>query len=90
MQSDAVELESRSHSRRELEKFSVLENEQQHQAEEQLDAQHPEKRMRVVRHRNVVDRQISARGGELHVKIVGDRVRLGGQAVTVLRGELLA
>jgi len=37
-----------------------------------------------------VARQISARGGELHVQIVGDRVRLGGQAVTVLRGELLA
>ena len=37
-----------------------------------------------------VARQISARGGELRVKIVGDRVRLGGQAVTVLRGELLA
>jgi predicted PhzF superfamily epimerase YddE/YHI9 len=37
-----------------------------------------------------VARQISVRGGELHVQIVGDRVRLGGQAVTVLRGELLA
>ena len=37
-----------------------------------------------------VARQISARGGDLHVQIVGDRVRLGGQAVTVLRGELLA
>jgi PhzF family phenazine biosynthesis protein len=35
-------------------------------------------------------RQISARGGVLQVEIVGDRVRLGGQAVTVLRGELLA
>ena len=37
-----------------------------------------------------VARQLSARGGELHVELVGDRVRLGGQAVTVLRGELLA
>jgi PhzF family phenazine biosynthesis protein len=37
-----------------------------------------------------VARQISPRGGELHVQIVGDRVHLGGQAVTVLRGELLA
>lgn len=37
-----------------------------------------------------VARQISARGGVLQVQIVGDRVRLGGQAVTVLRGELLA
>lgn len=35
-------------------------------------------------------RQLSARGGVLQVRIDGDRVRLGGQAVTVLRGELLA
>jgi PhzF family phenazine biosynthesis protein len=35
-------------------------------------------------------RQVSARGGELSVSLDGDRVRLGGQAVTVLRGELLA
>jgi len=35
-------------------------------------------------------RQISARGGELQVELAGDRVRLGGQAVTVLRAELLA
>lgn len=35
-------------------------------------------------------RQISARGGELKVDLDGDRVRLGGQAVTVLRAELLA
>jgi predicted PhzF superfamily epimerase YddE/YHI9 len=34
-------------------------------------------------------RQISARGGVLRVEIQGDRVLLGGQAVTVLRGELL-
>jgi hypothetical protein len=33
---------------------------------------------------------VSARGGELKVSLDGDRVRLGGQAVTVLRGELLA
>ncbi len=32
--------------------------------------------------------QASARGGELRVRLDGDRVRLGGQAVTVLRGEL--
>ena len=37
-----------------------------------------------------VARQVSARGGELKVTLDGDRVRLGGQAVTVLRGELLA
>jgi PhzF family phenazine biosynthesis protein len=35
-------------------------------------------------------RQISARGGVLKARLEGDRVRLGGQAVTVLRSELLA
>ena len=35
-------------------------------------------------------RQLSARGGILRVELAGDRVRLGGQAVTVLRCELLA
>jgi PhzF family phenazine biosynthesis protein len=35
-------------------------------------------------------RQISARGGVLRVDLQGDRVLLGGQAITVLRGELLA
>jgi len=34
--------------------------------------------------------QASARGGELRLRLEGDRVRLGGQAVTVLRGELTA
>jgi PhzF family phenazine biosynthesis protein len=34
--------------------------------------------------------QASARGGELRVEAVGDRVKLGGRAVTVLRGELVA
>ena len=33
--------------------------------------------------------QASARGGVVRVRLVGERVRLGGQAVTVLRGELL-
>ena len=33
--------------------------------------------------------QASARGGEVHVRIAGDRVVLAGQAVTVLRGELI-
>ena len=32
--------------------------------------------------------QASARGGELRVQLTGDRVRLSGHAVTVLRGEL--
>jgi predicted PhzF superfamily epimerase YddE/YHI9 len=35
-------------------------------------------------------RQISARGGVLEVRVEGDRVFIAGQAVTVLRGELLA
>ncbi|MEX2609319.1 MAG: PhzF family phenazine biosynthesis protein [Gemmatimonadota bacterium] len=34
--------------------------------------------------------QVSARGGEVRVTVEGDRVRLGGRAVTVMRGELLA
>jgi predicted PhzF superfamily epimerase YddE/YHI9 len=34
--------------------------------------------------------QASARGGEVRVRLAGDRVFLGGRAVTVLRGELLA
>jgi predicted PhzF superfamily epimerase YddE/YHI9 len=34
--------------------------------------------------------QASARGGIVRVKVTGDRVQLGGQAVTVLRGDLLA
>jgi hypothetical protein len=33
-------------------------------------------------------RQISARGGSLEVFVDGNRVRLSGRAVTVLRGEL--
>jgi PhzF family phenazine biosynthesis protein len=33
--------------------------------------------------------QASARGGVVRVDVAGDRVRLGGQAVTVTRGELL-
>ena len=37
----------------------------------------------------MVGYQASARGGVVKVALVGDRVRLGGQAVTTLRGELL-
>jgi predicted PhzF superfamily epimerase YddE/YHI9 len=33
--------------------------------------------------------QASARGGVVKVRVAGDRVFLGGQAVTVLRGEWL-
>jgi len=34
--------------------------------------------------------QASPRGGELRLRLVGERVKIGGQAVTVLRGELTA
>ena len=33
--------------------------------------------------------QASSRGGSVRVRLAGDRVKLGGQAVTVLRGELV-
>jgi PhzF family phenazine biosynthesis protein len=36
----------------------------------------------------LVGHQVSARGGVVHVRVAGDRVLLGGRAVTVLRGEL--
>lgn len=36
-----------------------------------------------------VARQLSARGGTVRVRVADDRVHLGGQAVTILRGELL-
>lgn len=34
-------------------------------------------------------RQVSARGGELRVRVDGDRVRIAGQAVTVMRATLV-
>ena len=37
----------------------------------------------------MVGRQVSARGGVVKVRVAGDRVMLGGQAVTVLRGVLV-
>jgi PhzF family phenazine biosynthesis protein len=37
----------------------------------------------------LVGHQISARGGRVSVQLRGDRVLLGGSAVTILRGELL-
>jgi len=40
--------------------------------------------------REFVAHQLSERRGELQVAIDGDRVRLSGRAVTVVRGELLA
>ena len=38
----------------------------------------------------MVARQVSERGGTVKVRLDGNRVKLGGQAVTVLRGELVA
>ena len=38
---------------------------------------------------SLVAHQVSARGGVVRVRLAGDRVILGGQAVTVLRGELV-
>jgi predicted PhzF superfamily epimerase YddE/YHI9 len=37
----------------------------------------------------LVGHQVSARSGVVNVRAAGDRVFLGGRAVTVLRGELL-
>jgi PhzF family phenazine biosynthesis protein len=39
---------------------------------------------------DLVAYQASARGGELRLRLLGDRVELSGEAVTVLRGELTA
>ena len=36
----------------------------------------------------LVGYQASARGGVVHVEMAGDRVLLGGHAVTVMQGEL--
>jgi len=38
----------------------------------------------------LVGYQASARGGVVRVRVLGDRVRLGGRAVTILRGQLCA
>ena len=39
--------------------------------------------------RELVARQLSARGGLLRLRLDDDRVRLAGQAITVIRGEVL-
>jgi PhzF family phenazine biosynthesis protein len=44
----------------------------------------------VLRKTRFLAWQASARGGELQVALLGDRVRLSGHAVTVLKGELIA
>ncbi len=36
----------------------------------------------------LLGRQLSARGGVVRVDVAGDRVRLAGQAVTVMHGEI--
>jgi predicted PhzF superfamily epimerase YddE/YHI9 len=33
--------------------------------------------------------QASARGGILHLRLAGDRVKIAGKAVTVIRGEIV-
>jgi PhzF family phenazine biosynthesis protein len=43
---------------------------------------------RRLKKSSFVARQVSARGGEMRVTLDGDRVKLAGQAVTVLRAEL--
>jgi PhzF family phenazine biosynthesis protein len=37
----------------------------------------------------LVARQVSSRGGDLRLRLDGDRVRMAGQCVTVMRGELV-
>jgi PhzF family phenazine biosynthesis protein len=44
--------------------------------------------MKRIGKQEIVAYQASARGGWLHLRIAGDRVKLRGQAVTTLRGEL--
>ena len=39
---------------------------------------------------DLVGHQVSARGGIVRVEVRGDRVRLGGHAITIMRGELSA
>ena len=39
--------------------------------------------------KNLIARQLSKRGGELYCAHRGDRVQIGGRAITYLRGELL-
>lgn len=43
----------------------------------------------VLGHARLIGHQASARGGTIGVELVGDRVKLRGGAVTVLRGELV-
>lgn len=45
--------------------------------------------MRQLGRDAMVARQVSERGGTVHVRVDGDRVHLGGHAVTVMRGEIV-
>lgn len=45
---------------------------------------------RLLGRSELIGYQASARGGLLRLQVVGDRVLLGGHAVTVLKGTLLA
>lgn len=40
--------------------------------------------------RELLGRQVSRRGGTVRVRLVGDRVKLGGRAVTIVRGSIAA
>jgi len=40
--------------------------------------------------KDMVGYQVSSRGGTVHVTVCGNRIHLSGQAVTILRGELLS
>lgn len=40
--------------------------------------------------RTMISHYASARGGEIRVRLEGDRVKIGGQAVTVMKGTLLS
>ncbi|HCE56987.1 MAG TPA: isomerase [Prolixibacteraceae bacterium] len=41
-----------------------------------------------LRKNEMIAKQVSARGGILHCKLAGDRVKIGGNAVTFLTGEI--
>lgn len=44
---------------------------------------------KIFNKQNMLARQLSKRGGELHCSNLGDRVIIGGEAVTYMRGELI-
>ena len=37
----------------------------------------------------MIAKQLSKRGGLIHCAYLGDRVRMGGEAITYMHGELL-